>query len=65
MRTDLRSFLVSMAVDPDLFGQFVADARASAQEAGLSPEELEILLSAEQHLIYAELTKDRSAEESD
>ena len=63
MSRDLNSYLVSLAIDPDRFSQFVADPRAAAQQAGLSPEDQVILTSGDQNQIYAALVTYRQSKQ--
>jgi hypothetical protein len=62
MSTDLNTYLVRIAIEPDRFSEFVADPRAAAEKAGLSPEDQSILMSGDQNQIYAALVKDRQTE---
>jgi len=59
MSTDLETYLVSLAIEPQRHSEFVADPAAAARQAGLSPEDQDVLLSGDQNRIYAALVKDR------
>ena len=63
MSTDLNSYLVSLAIDPEGFSQFVADPRAAAQLAGLSAKDLATLTSGDQNQIYAALVTNRQVDQ--
>ena len=55
MSTDLKSYLVAVATQPDLYSEFVLDPRGAAERAGLSADDVAILLSRDQNLIYTSL----------
>lgn len=59
MSTDLKSYLVAVATGPDLFSEFVLDPRGAAERAGLSDDEIAVLLSRDQNLIYTQLRGER------
>jgi hypothetical protein len=63
MRKVLKAYLVSLAIDPDRFSEFVADPGDAAKKAGLSDKDLAILLSGDQNQIYRAL-RDQVASES-
>lgn len=55
MSTNINTFLVRMAIEPDRFSEFLADPSAAARKAGLSKEEQAVLASGDQNQIYAAL----------
>ena len=59
MATPLTSYMVRLAIDPETFNQFLTDPEAAARRAGLSADDLAVLLSGDQNRIYAALTADR------
>lgn len=59
MSTNLRSYLVRLATEPDRFSEFVANPLAAAENAGLSTEDREVLFSGNQNEIYAALVGGR------
>ena len=60
MATTLTSFMVRLAIDPEKFNQFLTDPEAAARSAGLSTDDLAVLLSGDQNRIYAALITGRS-----
>ncbi len=59
MSTDLKTYLASLAIDPDLFSEFVADPGGAAKKARLSSEDQATLLSGDQGRIYVALQDQR------
>lgn len=55
MNKDLKSYLVSLAIEPDRYSEFVANPCDAAKKAGLSAEDQAILLSGDQNRIYRAL----------
>src|SRR3954451_3955491 len=51
----LKRFMVGLASDVGRLGAFMADAKAAMAEAGLTPDEQELLLSGDQGRIYSAL----------
>ena len=58
MSADFRRFLARLAVDPEAYGQFLADPIAAARDVGLSDAQLDALTGGDQERMYAELTSD-------
>lgn len=59
MSTDLKSYLVRLAIEPDRYREFVDDPLAASEKAGLSAEERAVLFSGDQNRIYAALVNKR------
>jgi len=55
MNKNLKTYLVSLAIEPDRFSEFVANPGDAAKKAGLSSEDQAILLSGDQNRIYRAL----------
>ena len=62
MSADFRHFLVRLAIDPEAYGQFLADPAASAREGGLSDAQLDVLTGGDQNRLYDALTSDLADE---
>jgi len=56
MSKDLKSYMVSLAIDPQELSDFIADPVKAAERAGLSPQDRAALLSGDQERIFAALT---------
>ena len=63
MNKALKDYLVSLAIEPDRFSEFVANPNDAAQKAGLSIEDQTIILSGDHNLIYRAL-HDQAASDS-
>ena len=57
--TTLTSFMVSLAIEPEKFSEFVTDPEAAAEKAGLSKADRDVLLSGDQNRIYAALERQK------
>src|SRR3954470_3102767 len=51
----LKRFMVGLASDVGSLGAFMSDAKAAMADAGLTPDEQELLLSGDQGRIYSAL----------
>ena len=59
MGTTLTDFMVGLAIEPEKFMDFVVDPASAAEKAGLSQEDLAVLLCGDQDRIYAALMSGR------
>lgn len=58
MSAAFRQFLARLAIDPEAYGQYLADPTGAAREDGLSDSEQEILKAGDQNQMYIALTSD-------
>jgi len=61
MSTDLKGFMVRLAIDPARYAEFLADPFSAAEQQGLSGRERDILLSGDQNKIYSALVDETPA----
>jgi hypothetical protein len=55
---EFRAFLARLAIDPEVYGRFLADPLAAAREAGLTEAQQALLASGDQSRLYVALTSD-------
>jgi hypothetical protein len=66
MSSAFRQFLARLAIDPEAYGQYLADPTGTARKSGLSETEQELLKAGDQNQMYTALTTDlASAGESE
>lgn len=64
MSVKFRQFMAKLAVDPEAYGRFLANADEEAEKAKLSIEDVKALKSTDQHHMYTALTSDQPGSEA-